>query len=126
MKKNTVVVFGICAVAGLEAIALLKGINGTVFATSMAALGTMIGYVFGAKGEAAGAPARAAVAGLLLSFGLMGCGTTVEACYVHPEYGQVCVSYNGKLHVRADIKGVRLTEVVNWLKETYGVDVESD
>lgn len=55
--------------------------------------------------------------------GLAGCGTTIEACYVHPEYGQVCVTFDGKLHVRADIKGARLTEVMEWLRG-QGVNVD--
>jgi hypothetical protein len=55
----------------------------------------------------------------------LGCGTTVEACYVHPDYGQVCVKYDGKLHVRADISAdpAKLAEVKSWL-ESQGVKVE--
>lgn len=34
---------------------------------------------------------------------LGGCGHTVEACYTVEGYGEVCVLYDGKLHVRADI-----------------------
>lgn len=54
-----------------------------------------------------------------------GCGTTVEACYVHPEYGQVCVKYDGKLHVRADISvdPVKMAEIREWLKK-QGADIK--
>ena len=47
--------------------------------------------------------------------GLFG-GSTVEACYVHPEYGQVCVKYDGKLHLRADLSAGELSKVKDWLK----------
>jgi hypothetical protein len=63
---------------------------------------------------------------LCLCFGL-GCSTfpNVEACYFHPEYGQVCVKYDGKLSVRFDIANdpAKLAEVKSWL-EAQGVKVE--
>lgn len=67
-------------------------------------------------------------AGLFIGLALgaaLGCGTTVEACYVHPNYGQVCVKYDGKIHVRADISAdpAKLAEVKSWLEE-QGVKVE--
>lgn len=64
----------------------------------------------------------------VLGFGAMaGCGLVDHVdgavCYVHPEYGQVCVEYDGKFHLRADLKGDELLKVVDWLR-TKGVDVE--
>jgi hypothetical protein len=53
----------------------------------------------------------------------LGCGTTVEACYVHPTYGQVCVKYDGKLHLRADLTSGEQAEVKEWLK-AQGVQVK--
>ena len=55
---------------------------------------------------------------IVACFCLLGCGTTIEACYIHPDYGQVCVKYDGKLHVRADISAdpAKLAEVKEWLR----------
>ena len=37
---------GIIAIASLEGLALLKGVDGTMFGASMAAVGVIIGWVF--------------------------------------------------------------------------------
>jgi len=41
-----VAVLGICTIFLLETIALLKGIDGTMFGASMAGIGGIIGWVF--------------------------------------------------------------------------------
>lgn len=64
---------------------------------------------------------------LVLTVGVMGgCGIVEKAsqyvdfavCYVHPEYGKVCVEFDGKLHFSADVQNdpLKLAEVTEWLK----------
>lgn len=45
--KLLVVVIAICCVTLLEAIALIKGVDGQLFATVVAAISGMIGFLFG-------------------------------------------------------------------------------
>lgn len=54
-----------------------------------------------------------------------GCGTTAQVCYIHPKYGQVCVEYNGHLHIRVDLAGdaVKVDEIKEWLK-LQGVEIK--
>lgn len=47
MSNNAVIVVAVVSIAGLESIALLKGINGTLFAAAIGAIGTIVGYAFG-------------------------------------------------------------------------------
>ncbi len=67
------------------------------------------------------------LAALFLTVGVMaGCGgggsisdyVDFAVCYVHPEYGKVCVEFDGKLRFRADVQNdpLKLTEVTDWLK----------
>lgn len=52
----------------------------------------------------------------------------VAVCYVHPEFGKVCVEYDGKVHLRFDIASdpVKLGKVTEWLKDKLpaGVSIE--
>lgn len=124
MKKNTVAVVGICAIAAIIIACLITGHNGSIPTAGFSLIGVIVGYVFGKVDDAARGGARTAAAALLC-LGLASCGTTVEACYVHPEYGQVCVKYDGKLHVRADVSAdpAKLKAVTEWLKEK-GAEIE--
>ena len=47
MSSNAVVVVAVLSLVGLEGIALMKGINGTLFAATIGAIGSLVGYVFG-------------------------------------------------------------------------------
>lgn len=44
----------------------------------------------------------------------------VEFCYVHPVYGQVCVSVGGKRHYREDLTVAQRAEVDKWIAESGG------
>lgn len=45
MNELTVAMFGIASIVILETIALLKGINGTMFGSAMAGIGGIAGYL---------------------------------------------------------------------------------
>lgn len=118
MKRNTVLVVGILAAAGLEAVALLKGINGATLAASFTVIGSLVGFAFGRLGESPAVKpsarkflALACAAGLGL--GLGGCETvrkitrkvTVEVCIMDPTYGKICGSYKGgEFKITADVE----------------------
>jgi len=44
--------------------------------------------------------------------------TPVQFCYIHPKYGEVCVSIGGKRYKidRPDLSPEQKTDVENWLK----------
>lgn len=48
MKGIHVVIAAIAAITVLEIIALLKGIDGQLFATTIGAIAALVGYLFGA------------------------------------------------------------------------------
>lgn len=52
----------------------------------------------------------------------------VAVCYVHPELGRVCVQFDGKLHINADIVNdpAKLETVREWIKDKLpeGVTLE--
>ena len=59
--------------------------------------------------------------GLAASVFFGGCsGIPIEVCYVHPTYGQVCVSIGGKEFKRSDLTPEQQAEVDKWLKEKAG------
>jgi len=47
-----VATLGILSIAGLEGIALIKGVDGVMFGSAMAGIGTIVGWIF--KGYASG------------------------------------------------------------------------
>jgi hypothetical protein len=66
---------------------------------------------------------------ILFAVATGGCGPVREyvdfaVCYVHPEYGKVCVEFDGKLHFSADVQGdpLKLAAVTDWLK-SKGVEI---
>lgn len=44
-------------------------------------------------------------------------GPQLEFCYMHPTYGQVCVSVGGKKHYREDLTPAQRAEVEKWVAE---------
>ena len=50
---------------------------------------------------------------------LAGCESLppVEFCYIHPTYGQVCVSVNGKKHYREDLTPAQRAEAEKFVAE---------
>lgn len=56
-------------------------------------------------------------AALLLA--LSGCSLFdgVEVCYVHPVYGQVCVTVGGKKHYAENLTPAQRAEVEKWIVE---------
>lgn len=109
MNKYTVLVVGLAIVGGLEAIALLQGVNGKAMAASFSLIGILVGYAFGAKPAAAEAvklakevlvkKTKQAGLAIALASGLAGCAgvpVVADVCYVHPVYGRICVGWDGK------------------------------
>ena len=47
LNRNSVIVVGILGIAGMEIVALLKGINGVMLSTALVSVSALVGYAFG-------------------------------------------------------------------------------
>lgn len=125
MKKNTVVCFGLVGIVLLEAIALLKGVNGVAFATALAAIGSLVGYVFRGIQDGGSSSTPAKVLALLVALGLAaGCaggpGFQIEACIMHQTYGKICASFDGKnvkITADAQLPPEVEAEISEWIRK---------
>lgn len=55
----------------------------------------------------------------VLVFCLVACSAlpAIEVCYVHPQYGRVCVKLDGKLYFTAELTDAQRLEVEAWIQE---------
>lgn len=118
MNKFAVLRLAVLGVVLLEAIALFQGINGKMMALTFSTIGILVGYAFGMKPPASAAvelakeilvkKTKSAGLAIALALGLSGCAgapLVADVCYVHPEYGRICVGWDGKnVKITADTK----------------------
>lgn len=100
MKRTTVVAIAILGLVLLEAVALMHGINGTLFRFVVGAIAGMVGWLFG---KADPGTMKRLIPAAVLAVGLASCkgadgkppAVVVEACAYTQKYGKICATYDG-------------------------------
>lgn len=124
ITKNHLGLAAIIGIVCLEAIALMKGINGVLLTTVIAFLSMLGGYKLGQPQEAVQrARKMAGHLGILLGCLLLAsCSAMpqISVCLVHPEFGQVCIDIKEQIYVRADLDPEQLGQLKEWVKGKLG------
>lgn len=53
---------------------------------------------------------------ILFSMAIGCAGAEINVCYTHPVYGDICVGYNGKVYIKADLDDDARKAALEWVK----------